>query len=258
MKRSKRRSLGQHNLIDTQILNRIVEVAKINKNERVCEVGAGNGILTRELCKHSKSVISYEVDHKLVEKLKKTLSTTFSNLSLINCDFLKEKRDIKFDVFVSNIPYSKSKEILEWLSLQKFNRAILMVQKEFADKLLANPGETNYRTITVVSQYRFYIERLFNVKKESFDPEPSIESEIIRLYSKPDSITERIITNINCLFSYRNKQTRSISSKFGFDLDHCSGNNSRIDQLNPLQLVNLANLLPLRKNGIDSLPSLKR
>ena len=243
MKRSKRRSLGQHNLIDARILGRIVEAAKIDKNETVCEVGAGNGILTRELCKYSKSVISYEVDHKLVEKLK-TLSTTFSNLRLINSDFLKEKRDIKFDVFVSNIPYSKSKEILEWLSLHKFNRAILMVQKEFADKLLANPGETNYRTITVVSQYRFYIERLFSVKKESFDPEPSIQSEIMRLYSKSDAITERIITNINSLFSYRNKQTRSISSKFGFDLDYCCGNNSRIDQLNPLQLVNLANLLP--------------
>jgi 16S rRNA (adenine1518-N6/adenine1519-N6)-dimethyltransferase len=241
---SKRKLLGQHNLIDPKIVARIVEISNINKNESVCELGAGDGVLTNELCRHAGSVISFEIDYELYKKLR-PLRLALPNLRLVNSDFFKIKKNTKFDVFISNLPYSKSREIFQWLSLQKFNRAILMVQKEFVDKLLANPGERNYRVITVLTQYRFHIQRLFNVKKESFDPEPSIESEVIRLFpkSKSGGITEQTIFNLNLLFSHRNRQARSILKRYGFELGNDYSDDIRIDQLPPFDLINLARSL---------------
>lgn len=236
---SKRRFLGQHNLIDSKIVARIVEISNINKNESVCELGAGDGALTNELCKNACSVISFEIDYELYEKLR-PLRPALPNLKLVNSDFFKIKKNINFDVFISNLPYSRSREVFQWLSLRKFNRAILMVQKEFVDKLLANPGERNYRVITVITQYRFHIQRLFRVKKESFDPEPSIESEVIRLFPKSGSITEQTIFNLNLLFSHRNRQARPILRRYGFELGDHYSDDIRIDQLPPFDLINLA------------------
>jgi 16S rRNA (adenine1518-N6/adenine1519-N6)-dimethyltransferase len=241
---SKRKFLGQHNLIDPKIVARIVEMSNINRNESVCELGAGDGALTNELCRHAGSVISFEIDYELYEKLR-PLRLALPNLRLVNSDFFKIKKNTNFDVFISNLPYSRSREVFQWLSLQEFNRAILMVQKEFVDKLLANPGERNYRVITVTTQYRFHIQRLFRVKKESFDPKPSIESEVIRLFPKckSGSITEQTIFNLNLLFSHRNRQARSILKKYGFELGNDYSDDIRIDQLAPFDLINLAKSL---------------
>jgi 16S rRNA (adenine1518-N6/adenine1519-N6)-dimethyltransferase len=231
---SKRISLGQHMLVDFEILKKIIQVLQINKHEIVCEAGTGNGILTYELCRHSEFVISYEIDRTLFANASKKV---LPNLKLVNEDIFSTK-NLKFDIFVSNLPYSKSRLAFNWLALQKFDRAIVMIQKEFAAKLQANPGEKNYRAISVITQHCFNIQRLFNVDRKAFMPEPSVESEVIRIVPKKYSrITHQTINNIYFLFSQRNKVAASIARKFGSKVDF---GNTRIGKLNAEEMTELA------------------
>jgi 16S rRNA (adenine1518-N6/adenine1519-N6)-dimethyltransferase len=236
MRWSKRISLGQHTLIDDKVVQKIIDASQIKMREIVCEAGAGNGILTRELCKHSKFVISYEVDGRLFEMLNKG-TFSLSNLKVVNADIFKMAK-LNFDVFVSNLPYSKSKDAFGWLSFQKFDRAIVMVQKEFADKLQASPGEKNYRAISVIAQHCFDIHNLFRVDRKAFEPEPSVESEVIRIVPKKHSrLTHLTIKNINSLFSQKNRLARSMARKSGSKVDF---GNRRIRELNVEEIVKLA------------------
>jgi 16S rRNA (adenine1518-N6/adenine1519-N6)-dimethyltransferase len=238
MKVPRRRLLGQHKLKDGRILEKLIEVAGISQNETVYEAGTGDGTLTNELCKRAKSVVSFEVDHDLFKKSSRFISS-FPNLKLINADLFKFPYFV-FDVFISNLPYSRSRDALQWLPLQKFTRAILMVQKEFADKLQARPGDENYRSITVITQHCFTIEQLFHVPKGAFDPHPSVESTVVRLVPKNPriTITGATIKNMNLLFSFRNKTLLSVLRKHNCKID--SAGTERIDELPPAQLISLA------------------
>ena len=234
MRWSKRISLGQHMLVDFEILKKIIQVSQISKHEIVCEAGTGNGILTYELCRHSQFVISYEIDNTLFASASKML---IPNLKLVNGNIFNTK-NLKFDIFVSNLPYSKSRLAFNWLALQKFNRAIVMIQKEFAAKLQANPGEKNYRAISVITQHCFNIQRLFNVDRKAFMPEPSVESEVIRIVPKKCSkITYQTINNIYLLFSQRNKMASSVARKLGSKIDF---GNRRVCKLNVEEIIELA------------------
>jgi 16S rRNA (adenine1518-N6/adenine1519-N6)-dimethyltransferase len=199
------RALGQHMLVDRRILDKIVSAAHIGKEEIVLELGTGEGILTAELCKYAKRVISYEIDIKLYRKAQKQLSSRFENLELINSNLFKTKDSHFFDVFVSNLPYSRSRDAIEWLSTQEFDRAILMVQEEFADKLAARPGSKNYKAISALAAHCFAIEKLFKVRRGSFEPQPKVESLIVRI-TPINLVTREVIRNINLLFSRRNKK----------------------------------------------------
>lgn len=239
MKLSKRRLLGQHMLKDGRIVEKLIEAAEITENETVYEAGTGEGTLTNELCKRAKSVVSFEIDRSLFEKSYSQLMSAFLNLELINAD-LFEFPYFVFDVFISNLPYSRSRDALEWLALQKFNRAILTVQKEFADKLQARPGDGNYRSITVISQHCFTIKELFHVSKGSFDPQPGVESTVIKLIPRKPAIpiTRATIKNLNLLFSCRKRKTLSVLKKYDCKIDFAG--TERIGELQPIQLINLA------------------
>jgi 16S rRNA (adenine1518-N6/adenine1519-N6)-dimethyltransferase len=238
MKLSKRRLLGQHMLKDRRIVEKLIEAAEINENETVYEAGTGEGTLTNELCKRAKSVVSFEIDRSLFEKSYSELMSAFLNLELINGD-LFEFPYFDFDVFISNLPYSRSRDALQWLALQKFNRAILTVQKEFADKLQARPGDEKYRSITVISQYCFTIKELFHVSKGSFHPQPGVESTVIKLIPRlAIPITRATIKNLNLLFSCRKRRTLSVLKKYNCIID--IGGKEKIDELQPIQLMNLA------------------
>src|SRR6188472_3109885 len=235
MRWSRRISFGQHMLIDSKILEKIIEASQISKNEIVCEAGTGNGFLTYELCKHAKLVTSFEIDNILFSNTRKSLFY-LSNLNLVNEDLFK-RYNLDFNVFVSNLPYSKSKNAFNWLPFQKLNRAIIMVQKEFADKLQAIPGDQNYRAISVITQHCFDIQRLFDVNRKAFSPEPAVESVVIRLVPKCSRITKQTIKNMNFLFSQRNKKASSVAKKFG---NRFAFGNTRIEELTTNELIKLA------------------
>lgn len=238
MKVPKRRLLGQHMLRDGRILEKLIEVAGISQNETVYEAGTGDGTLTYELCKRAKSVVSFEIDHELYKKSSKLLPA-FPNLKLINADLFRFPY-FMFDVFISNLPYSRSRDALQWLALQKFTRAILTVQREFADKLQASPGDENYRAVTVITQYCFSIKHLFHVPKGSFAPHPNVESTVIRLVPKTPriAITRATIKNVNLLFSSRNRTLPSVLKKHDCKIDFDS--KERIGELLPTRLITLA------------------
>jgi 16S rRNA (adenine1518-N6/adenine1519-N6)-dimethyltransferase len=240
MRWSKTRSLGQHHLIDKRVLKEVIRSSQISREEVVCEAGTGDGVLTRELCKQAKSVISFEIDRILYLRARNYLSD-FSNLHLIHGDIFKNI-DIEFDVFVSNLPYSRSKRAIEWLALKKFNRAIVMLQKEFVDKLQAKSGQSNYRSISVIGQYCFKIENLFEVNKSAFTPQPKISSEVIRLTPKRDDLLiMETINNVHYIFSRRNKRAYSVLRAFDIMASSFPDwTDKRIDQMTPEELVALA------------------
>jgi 16S rRNA (adenine1518-N6/adenine1519-N6)-dimethyltransferase len=228
-------------LIDRRIVNKIVSVANLMKDEIVLEAGTGQGILTMELCRHAKQVISYEVDSRLYEKVQERLSPYFSNLRLIKADLFKTMDAPFFDVFVSNLPYSRSRDAIEWLSTLKFDRAIVMVQEEFADKLIARPSSKNYRAISVLAAHCFTIEKLFKVRKESFEPQPKVESSMIRI-TPINTVNREVIRNVNILFSRRNKKASSVAAKVGIIIDDDVDRygSRKIDQIEPTDLIQMA------------------
>jgi 16S rRNA (adenine1518-N6/adenine1519-N6)-dimethyltransferase len=234
------RALGQHMLVDRRILAKIVHAAQISNHETVLEAGTGQGILTAELCKVARHVVSYEVDSKLYRKAREQfLLLQFKNLELVNADLFKTKGLHFFDVFVSNLPYSRSRDALEWLSTQKFDRAIVMVQEEFADKLTATPGSSskNYRAISVLTAHCFAIEKLFKVRRQSFEPQPKVESAIIKIIPI-NTVTREMVKNINLLFSKRNKKAASVAAEAG--IINANYGSKRIDELDPRDLVKIA------------------
>jgi 16S rRNA (adenine1518-N6/adenine1519-N6)-dimethyltransferase len=229
-------------LVDRLILDKIISAAYIGKDQIVLEAGTGQGILTAELCKYAKQVISYEVDIKLYRKVQEQQPLLhFKNLQLVNADLFKTKDPPFFDVFVSNLPYSRSRDAVEWLSTQKFDRAILMVQKEFTDKLVSRPGSKNYRAISALATHCFAMEKLFKVRRESFEPQPKVESSIIRIIPI-NTITREVVRNINLLFSRRNKKASSVAAQTRMIVDANYGS-KKIDELEPSDLVRMAELI---------------
>ena len=230
-------------LVDRRILAKILSAACIGKDETVLEAGTGQGILTAELCKYAKQVLSYEIDINLYRKVKEQqqLLSRFKNLQLVNGDLFKTKDSHSFDVFVSNLPYSRSRDAIEWLSTQKFDRAILMVQEEFADKLAAGPHNKNYRAISALATHCFAIEKLFKVRRESFEPKPNVESSIIRIISV-NTITREVVRNINLLFSRRNKKASSVAAEIVI-IVYADYGNKKIDELESRHIVQMAELM---------------
>ena len=220
-------------LVDRRVLAKIVDAAKIGKDETVLEAGSGQGILTAELCKLAKRVVSYEVDKRLFSQAKAQLQ--FQNLVLVNGDLFKTS-DLDFDVFASNLPYSRSRDAFEWLATQRFKRAIVMVQQEFADKLVAGPGSDNYRAISALAAHCFSIEKLFSVGRQSFEPQPKVESAVIRA-TPVNTVAERTVKNLNLLFSKRNKKASIVAAKAGVKADF---GDKRIDQIAPGDLAKMA------------------
>ncbi len=199
----KRRSLGQHLFIDEKLLNEMVEFASISKKDVVFEFGSGTGNLTEILCNRARKVISYEIDKDLYEIAKSRLSK-FNNLNLIHGDAFKSRHN--FNKLISNIPYSKSSEFIEWLSKKNFDKAIVTFQKEFAEKLLSQQGSKDYRAITIIARSSFDIEPLMIVGREAFRPRPKVTSFILSLKPKKDKINDTIIPCIKLLFSFRGKK----------------------------------------------------
>lgn len=227
-------------LVDRRIVDKIVSAANIRKEEIVLEAGTGQGILTMELCRHAKQVISYEVDANLYEKAQEQLLQYFNNnLRLVKADLFKTKDAPLFDIFVSNLPYSRSRDAIEWLSTQKFDRAIVMVQEEFANKLIARPSGKNYRAISALAAHCFTIEKLFKVRKESFEPQPKVESSIIRI-TPINTISKETVRNINLLFSRRNKNASSVADEIGIIVEVDRYGSRKIDQIEPTDLIRMA------------------
>lgn len=231
MEDDNRNQLGQHFLIDYNIISKIVESCNVGKNDVVLEFGTGYGYLTKKIAEIARTVYTYEIDKDIYSKAKSYLVQN-DNVVIFNQDFFKQDEN-SFDFFLSNIPYSKSKEIMKWLSFHQFREAVIMVQKEFSDKLTAFPGSADYSVVSVFSQYCFDIEPLFDVAKNAFNPPPKIDSKVIKLRRKNNSMNRQIISGLEILFSNRNKNAASL-------IDYNHYQNRKISQLNVETLIGIS------------------
>jgi len=226
----KRKLLGQHFLNSKSIAEFIVKEARISKNDVVFEIGTGLGILTPLLCKNAQKVISVDADENLIKKAKSTF-TRFDNLVLKSGDGFK-KKDV-FSIFVSNLPYSRSKDAIEWLSKTPFSHGVIMVQKEFAEKLFAT--SKNRRAISIIATHALNIQKISDVGKNNFSPPPKIDSVILKI-SQNIVMDETLISTINNIFSYRRKTVKNILKQFNKQ----SKIEKRVDDLSGDEIVNLA------------------
>jgi 16S rRNA (adenine1518-N6/adenine1519-N6)-dimethyltransferase len=226
-----RNQFGQHFLIDYNIISKIIESCKAEKNDVVLEFGTGYGYLTKKIAEIVRTVYTYEIDAEIYSSAKRYLVQN-DNVVIFNQDFF-EQDEITFDFFLSNIPYSRSKEIMKWLSFRQFREAVIMVQKEFSNKLTAIPGSADYSVVSVFSQYCFDIEPLFDVGKNSFQPPPKIDSRVIKLKRKKNNVDNRIMSGLEILFSNRNKNVASL-------IDSNQYQSKKISQLNAETLIEIS------------------
>ncbi|MGY5143176.1 MAG: ribosomal RNA small subunit methyltransferase A [Candidatus Nitrosopumilus sp. bin_32a] len=228
----KRKRLGQHFLTSNSIANSIVSEANITKNDVVFEIGTGQGILTSLLCQKAKNVISVDLDEELIRNAKSKFSG-IDNLVLKSGDGLEKKED--FTIFVSNLPYSRSKDAIEWLAQTSFSHGVIMVQKEFADKLLAISSKQR-KAVSIIATSAFEITTLSKVGKNNFSPPPKIDSTILKIVKK-NNLSKDLIQTINKIFSYRRKTVKNILKQFG----KVSTIDKRVDDLSGDEIINLAN-----------------
>ena len=234
-----KKSLGQNFLIDRNILEQIVDTVKIS-NKEILEIGPGSGNLTTYILKKNpKKVYVIEKDNDLAL----LLQDKFTNkITIINDDVLKISEDKisneKLIVF-GNLPYNISTEILsKWIiNLGKkiwFESLILMFQKEVAERIIAESNTSNYGRLSILSKWKLNIEKITDIKPQSFSPRPKIDSSLL-LFTPKDKIFElknaknlEIITRI--FFSQRRKMlkkpfnqifnnAKEVSEKFNINLN---------------------------------------
>lgn len=213
------KSLGQNFLIDQNILNKIVSGSGINENTNVLEVGPGAGTLTRELCLKAKKVTAVEIDKALIPILNDVMSD-FDNFNLINSDilelnineFIKNEFDNESFTVVANLPYYITTPIImNFLESElPVNSMTLMIQKEVAARILAEPGTKDYGALSVAVQ--FYAEPgiICSASPHCFTPQPKVTSTVVnlKLYDKPKydvKNKEQFFKIVKSIFSQRRK-----------------------------------------------------
>lgn len=178
------RDLGQHILKNPFVVNALVEKAALRPTDVVLEVGPGTGNMTMKLLDKAKKVVACEVDPRLAAELQKRVQGTAvqSKLHLIVGDVLKSDLPF-FDVCVANLPYQISSPFVFKLLLHRpfFRCAVLMFQREFAQRLIAKPGDKLYCRLSVNTQLLARVDHLMKVGKNNFRPPPKVESSVVRV-----------------------------------------------------------------------------
>ena len=214
--------LGQNFLIDQNILVKIIKAADLNQNDTILEIGPGLGTLTKELVQRVKKVITVEKDKKLADLLKETLKNS-SNLEIITADIrdIVDKISLNSFKIVANLPYYITSPVIR-LFLESKNppqEMVLMVQKEVGIRICANPPKMSLLAVSV----QFYAQPriIFSVPKESFWPQPKIDSSLIKIQNikKPEDIDiEKFFRIVRAGFSSPRKQLANNLSS-GLNLD---------------------------------------
>ena len=186
-----KKELGQNFLIDEVALNRIIELINPKNEDHFLEIGPGRGALTKRLSDKAKRLDAVELDQDLLLSLKLINSNKLfiHNESILNFDI---DRIIEYEKIrlVGNLPYNISTEIILWAfdSLKQLEDMHFMFQKEFGERLSAEPNNKSYGRISVMVQSFYKVEKKMNISKNVFHPKPKIESSIIKFKKKKTKI----------------------------------------------------------------------
>lgn len=222
------KSLGQNFIIDSSVCPKMAELAELDKNTGVIEIGAGVGVLTKELCERAGKVVCVELDERLLPILDETLCDC-KNLEIINADIMKtdlsqliaehlgEYKTIKV---CANLPYYITSPIIMYLleNDADIDEIVVMVQKEAAERICAGAGTKQTGALSIAVDYRAEAEILFNVSKECFTPSPKVNSAVIKLTLRKEKMNiqneKTFFRVVKSAFSQRRKTAvNSVSSQ---------------------------------------------
>lgn len=242
-----KKKIGQNFLVDKQVAEREINYASLSKNDIVLEIGPGKGILTKLIAKKAKKVIAIEIDSRLVEKLESIMP---DNVRLINADALKIDFDTipAFNKIVSNLPFQISSPITFKLLEYPFTKAVLIYQKDFADRMVAKQGSKDYSRLSVGVYYKAQCRILETVSRRCFDPMPKVDSCMVELIprKKPPFYVlnqDFFFKLTKELFNHRRKKIKNTLDVFYDKLENMPNLDKRVEELKPEQIGELSNLL---------------
>ena len=240
--RRRQKMLGQNFLVDSNIAEKIVDKAEIQEGERILEIGPGRGILT-DILVEKGNLLAVEKDKWLAVVLKQRLS---DKATIVEEDILHyDIPDI--DVIVANLPYSISSPILFHLFGYKWDRAVLMFQEEFANRLVAKPGSKTYGRLSVMANHFAKTTKLFKVSKTAFQPQPKIHSQVVKLVRHTPNYEllnyETFDKVVRSIFVHRRKKIRNcLKLTFpNLNLADLPNMNERAEVLSPEEIADLSN-----------------
>ncbi|HFV2848364.1 TPA: 16S rRNA (adenine(1518)-N(6)/adenine(1519)-N(6))-dimethyltransferase RsmA [Streptococcus agalactiae] len=193
-----KKSFGQNFLTDTNILQKIVDTAEIDKGVNVIEIGPGIGALTEFLVENAAEVMAFEIDDRLIPILADTLAR-FDNVQVVNQDILKADLQTQIQAFknpdlpikvVANLPYYITTPILMHLIESKipFAEFVVMIQKEVADRISAMPNTKTYGSLSIAVQYYMTAKVSFIVPRTVFVPAPNVDSAILKMVRRDQPV----------------------------------------------------------------------
>ncbi|KAK5646147.1 hypothetical protein RI129_004611 [Pyrocoelia pectoralis] len=237
------KDFGQHILKNPMIITSMIEKSGLLPSDIALEVGPGTGNMTIKLLEKVKQVIACEIDPRLVAELqKRVIGTPFqSKLQIMIGDVLKTELPF-FNICVANIPYQISSPLVFKLLLHRpfFRCAVIMFQREFAQRLVAKPGDKLYCRLSINTQLLARVDLLMKVGKNNFRPPPKVESSVVRIEPKNppppiafkewDGLTRIAFTRKNKTLSSAFKQTSVLALLDRNYRLHCSVNNKLIPE----------------------------
>lgn len=204
---NKRKS--QHYLVNSSILDWIIQKADLSISDTVLDIGAGIGTLTIPLSEEVEKVVAIERDPHIADVLRERLKNEkITNVDVLEGDATRLKLPA-FNKVVSNLPYQISSPITFRLLEYDFEFAILMYQLEFAERMVAKPGDSKYSRLSVMINLKANVEKLFTVPKGAFIPRPRVSSAVVKLKPKKDVYLDEFFFKITrALFQHKRKKAK--------------------------------------------------
>jgi 16S rRNA (adenine1518-N6/adenine1519-N6)-dimethyltransferase len=223
-----KKKFGQNFIVDENIINKIINAAKIDKNTLVIEIGPGSGSLTHKLAVNSKKVIAYEIDTSLKPMLEENLKE--DNIQIIYDDFLKRnlKEDLKNEIYdklyvIANLPYYITTPIIIKLIEENIDvdKMLVMVQKEVGNRFKAKPNSKDYSSLSIFLSYYFDINKVMDVSKNVFIPKPNVDSIVVEFNKKKEKL---LVKNEQLFFqlvrdSFKQKRKTIRNNLINYDLN---------------------------------------
>jgi len=239
------KSLGQHFLIDPDIAEREVEEANISRDDTVLEIGPGLGILTDEIVKRAGNTIAIEKSTPLYGYLEGRYEG--KNFEIIEGDVLDIELPL-FDKVMSNTPFNISSPLTFRLLDRDFKAAVMMYQKEFADRMVAEPGEDDYSRLSVMVSVKAKVKRLFDIPRSKFYPPPRVDATVVKMVpSEPDfnlKYHEKFSEVVRELFNYRRKKiSNSLKTGFGIKGKNIPYKDYRVGNITPGEINEIVEYL---------------
>lgn len=242
-----KKRLSQNFLVNDFVVKNLLTFLNPQPTDVVLDIGAGLGLLTKLIARKTKKVIAIEIDPSLIRVLR-DVTSDIDNVEVIESDIM-ELRLPSVDKIFSNVPYNISSPlILKLLRERCFKTAILTFQKEFALRMLAEPGTSHYGRLSVIVSLYGEVKKLMTIGRRSFYPPPKVDSIAIKL--KPSGqnymeVMDKVESLTAKLFSQRRRKLRKVLGKFYLKVPELPADllDKRVYELTPLEILRLASLL---------------